>query len=102
MPLSFLRGAKRLRWRETDRLLALALQIHEDSLCPGCGQLVTESMEPALAEYWATMPPVRCFACTALADAQEGVKEFKHPHALRHVVGMTEGWEAVLEPTPDH
>jgi len=94
-----------LRWRETDRLLALALQIHEDSLCPGCGQLVTESMEPALAEYWATMPPVRCFACTALADAQEGVKEFKHPHALRHVVGMTEGWEAVLapaEPTPDH
>ena len=85
-------------------MLALALQAHEDSLCPGCGQLLSESMEPTLADFWATMPPVRCHACTALADAQEHVKESKHPHALRHVVGMNEGWEAALAAkysTPD-
>lgn len=77
-------------------MLALALQIYEDSLCPGCGQRLVESMDPALAEFWSTMPPIRCNACTALGDAHEGVKDAKHPHALRHAVGMTGGWEEAL------
>jgi len=62
-------------------------------------------MDPVLAEYWTTMNPVRCHGCTALAVAQDVVKDANHPHALRHVVGMREGWEAALAPastTPDN
>lgn len=40
MPLSVLRG-KKPRWRRTDRLLAVALQLHEDSLC-ACGHPIED------------------------------------------------------------
>lgn len=53
-------------------------------------------MDPALADYWTAMDPVRDHACTALADAQDRVKDSKHPHALRHVVGLRQGWEGAL------
>lgn len=53
-------------------------------------------MDPALADFWTTMDPVRDHACTALALAQDAVKDERHPHALRHVVGMREGWEDAL------
>lgn len=85
-----------MRWHETDRLLALALNLYEDGICSGCGQQVKYAMDPALADYWTTMHPVRDHACTALAVAQDAVKDDKHPHALRHVVGMREGWEQAL------
>jgi len=100
--LSFLRGAKRERWSETDRLLAMALRLYEDGLCPGCGQQIRYAMDPALAEFWTTMPPVRDHACTALAEAQDGVKDSRHPHALRHVVGLREGWGDASSATPTH
>jgi hypothetical protein len=74
----------------------MALRLYEDGMCPGCGQQIRYAMNPDLAEYWTTMAPVRDHACTALAEAQDGVKDSRHPHALRHVVGMREGWEDVL------
>lgn len=79
----------------------MALRLHEDLTCPGCGQVLSESMNPALADYWTTMDPVRCHACTALAVAQDVSQEARHPHALRHVVGLREGWEEALTTTPD-
>ena len=97
MPLSFLRGAKRLRWRETDRLLALALRIHEDMTCSGCGQPMSDSMDPDLADWWSTMDAVRCHACTALAAAQKRDEGRDHPHALRHILGLRAGWEEARE-----
>jgi hypothetical protein len=78
---------------ETDRLLALALQIHEDAVCPGCGQLVSECMDPDLLDEWTTMEPHRDGACTALARARERNKDREHPGALRFVVGLKAGWE---------
>lgn len=80
-------------WPEADRLLALALTAYEDLTCSGCGQPITESMDPDLADFWTTMPPAQCHACVALAVANDGVKEWKHPHTARHVVGLREGWE---------
>jgi hypothetical protein len=96
VPVTFLRGAKRLRWTEVDRLLALALSIYEDRIDPATGQDVTLSTNPALADYWTTMHPVRDYAHQALAAAQESVKDEKHPQAWRHVVGLREGWEEAL------
>lgn len=81
---------------EVDRLLAVALSVYEGRHCSGCGQDMTYSMDPALAEHWSTMDPARCFACTALAGAQKRTENSDHPHALRHVVGLREGWEDVL------
>lgn len=65
---------------------------------------MSESMNPVLAEFWGTFPPATCHACAALATAQDGVKDWKHPHTARHIVGLNPGWEAALEaakPTPD-
>lgn len=74
----------------------MALRAYEDGICPGCGQQVRYATDPGLAEFWTTMDPVRDHACTALADAHDAVKDDRHPHALRHVVGMREGWEEAL------
>lgn len=74
----------------------MALRLYEDGLCPGCGQQIAYAMDPGLADFWTTMDPVRDHACTALAAAQDAVKDERHPHALRHVVGMRDGWEDVL------
>ena len=79
---------------ETDRLLALALQAHDDSHCAGCGQRLDECMDPDLADEWTTMHPQRCGGCTALARAADHAKDAEHPQALRYVIGLREGWES--------
>jgi hypothetical protein len=76
-----------------DRLLALALRLYEDGTCSGCGQQVAYSMDPALEDYWVGIEPIRCHACTALAVAQDAVKEREWPHALRHILALQQGWE---------
>lgn len=81
---------------EVDRLLALALQAHDDARCSGCGQLLSECMDPDLLDEWTTMHPVRCGACTAIARAADDAKDRDHPGALRYVVGLREGWDRRL------
>ena len=81
---------------ETDRLLALALRIHDDSIDPSTGQDIALSTHPALAEYWTTVQPVRDYAHLALAEAQKRADKDDHPQTLRHVVGLREGWEDAL------
>ena len=70
--------------------------MYEDRIDPTTGQDVTLSTNPALAEHWTTMYPVRDYAALALAQAQDAVKEDKHPQTYRHVVGLREGWQDVL------
>lgn len=89
MPLSVLRGgAPGGRWSEHDRSLAVALTLFEATLCSGCGQPVEESTSPeadihngAGAWHYEVPPPHRCYACTAVADAQDAMAEKGAPHA---------------------
>jgi carbonic anhydrase len=81
---------------EVDRLLAMALQAYEDSLCSSCGQSLKYAMDQDLLHEWTTMHPVRCGGCTALAEAAEANKDAKHPGALRFIIGLAEGWEKRL------
>lgn len=53
-------------------------------------------MDPRLAEHWTSMDPVRCHACTTLAEAQKRSEDAQHPHALRHILGLAAGWEDAL------
>ncbi len=78
---------------EVDRLLAIALQIYEDGRCGECGQQVSASHDPDLADEWATSSAVRCYSCYALAQQGERDKGAEHPGTLRYMVGLREGWE---------
>jgi hypothetical protein len=70
VPLSTLRTGRK-RWSVKDRMLALALTIHEDGLCPGCGQprdrSWNEDMEGEFKVFRAT-----CQGCQALHLEQDG------------------------------
>lgn len=85
-------------WRalpKVDRMLALALAIHESTLCSGCGQDMAYSMDPDLADEWTTGHPDRCHACTALERASDRIKESgaEHADALKITPGLREGWQ---------
>lgn len=79
-------------------MLALALAIHEATICPGCGQDLRYSMDPDLEDYWTTVQPQRCHACTALGRASDKVNDEKreHVHALKIEPGLRSGWEEHL------
>ena len=70
--------------------------MYESWLCSGCGQDMRYSMDYRLEDHWAALDAVRCQACTALAVAQKGDEGKDHPHALRHAVGLREGWREVV------
>ena len=78
----------------TDRLLALALTIHEDIVDPSHGQRRDLAMDPDLADEWTYIDPVKDFAAATLAAAAETKKDSDHPDAWRYVIGLREGWEA--------
>ena len=95
MPLSVLRGAPPGgRWTEHDRSLAVALTLHEATLCTGCGQPAEETTSPeadpsnrAGAWHYEVPDPHRCHACTAVADRQDEMAEsgtLHAAHALRY------------------
>ena len=88
MPLSLFRALP-----ETDRLLALALTMYEDGIDPSHGQRKALALDPDLADEWTHMDPVKDFAAEALAVAADTLKDEKHPHAWRYVIGLKEGWE---------
>ena len=89
-------------WRalpHVDRMLALALAIHEATVCGGCGQDMAYSMDPDLEDEWTTSHPTRCYACTALERQSDRVKDSgtEHTGALRFTPGLREGWEKARE-----
>lgn len=61
-----LRGERRPGQRVTERdaMLAQALTWYEANLCPGCGQPLWESMDPANEGRYHVPPASRCHACT--------------------------------------
>lgn len=61
VPVSTMRGNK-WGWTDADRALALALQVHEDSVCRGCGQYADESHDERSEGYYETRAVV-CQAC---------------------------------------
>ena len=59
---------KNRKWATVrNRLLAMALTMHEQSLCQGCGQPVGESSDPDGPEYGAE--DYECRGCAVLAEA---------------------------------
>lgn len=77
----------------TDRLLALALEIHEGRIDPSHGQRRDLAMDPDLAEEWTGLDPLRDHAATAMARLADEHKDADHPETLRYVLGLREGWE---------
>jgi len=93
------------KWLHSDTLLARALELHEDSICPDCGQYRDETFDPAndsdnpsrTAEY-VTSAPLRDHACTALSRARAAVTkaDYPHPEGLRMGVHL----EPIERPEP--
>lgn len=78
------------RWTEHDRSLAVALTLHEATLCTGCGQPLEESTAPEAdpsnrdaAWTYEAPTPVRCHGCTALEHRQDTYSEADAARALR-------------------
>lgn len=80
------------KWLHSDTLLAQALGLYEDSLCPDCGQPRDEALDPlhdvdnpARTHVYKVSEPLRDHACTALSVAREHIAEaeMRHPEALR-------------------
>lgn len=84
MPLSVFRGQRRPSetWTHHDRVLALALAAYEADLCSGCGQPMTESMDPDNERGYVAPPPHRCHACTAVAERAEEYQQVPHAHQV--------------------
>jgi uncharacterized cysteine cluster protein YcgN (CxxCxxCC family) len=73
-------------WKDTDQLMAMALTEYEGMLCDGCGQPLYESMDPETEGRWVAPLPMRCLACTAVAQrAKEYASnpKVRAPEALR-------------------
>lgn len=51
---------------DEDRTLALAFDLYEADLCPGCGQPRTYAHDTDSAGHWHGSDAIRCNACTAL------------------------------------
>lgn len=71
----------------SDTLLARALELHEDSICPDCGQPRDETFDPLhdsdnparTAEY-VVSEPLRDHACTAMSRARKKISDADYPH----------------------
>lgn len=88
------RGRRRpgSRWRSRDWLLAQALAEYERLVCPGCGNPLHETMDPALEDEWESPLPMRCHACTVIDARATAYAEASAPRALRfsaHRRGLT-------------
>ena len=64
-PLTLLVGADGRKWTQRDIVLAAALTLHEQSICPGCGHYKDESYNPDSEGYYEVHDLV-CNACGAI------------------------------------
>lgn len=68
-------------------MLASALLLHEDSICPDCGQYRDETFDPLndgdnpsrTAEF-VVSEPLRDHACSALSRARKKIADADYPH----------------------
>lgn len=68
--------SRRPRWRLSDRLIVLAFDQYEASLCPDCSQQRARGYNPELADSW-QVQPVPCYSCKALENARSQQKDAK-------------------------
>lgn len=68
-------------WTDEDRAWALALLAEEAGNCGGCGQPVSESMDP-VNEFAYRVERLRCHACTAVGRVRELDRD--EPAGLHH------------------
>lgn len=66
-------------WGLHDYTLAVALQMYEDDLDPGCGHSMTE----AATNLYDAPPPTRCMACDAIEQRTTDYEKAIRPGALR-------------------
>lgn len=81
----------RTDWTLRDRILALALQMYEDGLCPGCGLPANRAHDPLMEGYYVPNV-VTCQACAT--REREGAEK----HAKGTLIGVrdesyAEGYE---------
>lgn len=62
------------RWTDSDRLLILAWQMYQDSLCNDCGQDRERAYNPDM-DGWYEVKPIECHACAALEQHRDGQKK---------------------------
>lgn len=70
-------------WLPADTDGLLALQSDQDERCPGCGQLLEQSMDPDLSELWDTTTPT-CHACAAMDRRKRALHDGEEPTRHRH------------------
>lgn len=63
--------------------MAQALEAYERMLCPSCGHMLTEAMDPALENDWVAPFPMRCHPCTVISERAEKYRDTDSPDALR-------------------
>lgn len=64
VPISTLRG-RPCEWTPVDRALAIALQLHDESVCSSCGQYADEAYDER-SEGWYETRQVVCQGCGAI------------------------------------
>jgi hypothetical protein len=82
-----MRAGGRPRWRLADRLLAQALTVYEDSLCPECGHDRARAWSPDSEGHW-EVAVHHCLACERGAQAR---KEREAEHQPGDHVGIFDG-----------
>lgn len=70
------------RWLPSDVMCAQAWQQYSDSLCVGCGNPRTESMDPESEGEWQADLPMRCHSCTSISLRAKGYQQSTAPEAL--------------------
>lgn len=91
VPLSVFRA-----WEPSDQVAAMSLQLHEDGLCPGCGESLHETTDPRLKGKWVAPNPTRCEGCSAIARKKKQYESNEQAEALLFGVGLPEGYERWL------
>jgi hypothetical protein len=73
-------------WLPADTDGLLALQSDEDARCPGCNQILEQSMDPDLSELWDTVhdPEPCCHACAAMDRRKRAMQTGEDPGRHRH------------------
>lgn len=93
------RTKKQPRWTYRDRLLLLAWQMYQDSLCKECGQDRERSMHPDQSG-WYEVKVRTCQACAALEEDRDRQKK---PSRARkeYVIDTRPADKPLPEWTPD-
>lgn len=58
------RTTREPEWLDSDRWLAVGLELHERQACPGCGEPRDRAWHPDM-EGWYEQRQRQCYACTA-------------------------------------